>query len=131
MTTTLLDALRAQTGVVQERVDQGGVKTIGIPCGFTKIDEALLGFRKQQLYILAGRPSMGKTACGLSMALNVAHAGHSVLFVSLEMDASLLSTRILSSRTGIPAERIELGHLNENEMFTVQEAYHQNDINFI
>jgi len=65
------------------------------------------------------------------MALNVAHAGHSVLFVSLEMDASLLSTRILSSRTGIPAERIELGHLNENEMFTVQEAYHQNDINFI
>ena len=131
MTVTLLDALQGHTETVRERVEQGGIETVGIPCGFNKVDSYLLGFRKQQLYILAGRPSMGKTACALSMALNVAHAGHSVLFVSLEMDATLLSTRIMSSRTGIPAQRIELGQLDENEMFSIQEAYHANDKNFM
>ena len=131
MTINLRDAIQAQTGVVQERVDQGGITTIGLPCGFPHIDRALLGFRKQQLYILAGRPSMGKTSCALSMALNVAHGGNSVLFVSLEMGADLLSTRILAARTGIPAERIELGQLSEQEMFQVQEAYLENDKNFI
>jgi len=131
MTVTLLDALQKHTGVIQTRVDAGGISTIGIPCGFNKVDSYLLGFRKQQLYILAGRTSMGKTACAMSMALNIAHTGNPVLFVSLEMDAELLSTRILSSRTGIPAERIELGKLDENEMFSVQEAYHQLDNQFI
>lgn len=131
MTINLLDAIQKQTGVVQERVNQGGVTTIGLPCGFSKVDQYLLGFRKQQLYILAGRPSMGKTSCALSMAMNIAHNGNPVLFVSLEMDAELLSTRILSARTGIAADKIELGQLTEQEMFQVQEAYHENDKYFI
>jgi replicative DNA helicase len=131
MTVSLLDAIKSQTDVVQERVNQGGIKTIGLPCGFHKVDQYLLGFRKQQLYILAGRPSMGKTSCAISMALNVAHGGNPIMFVSLEMDAQLLSTRILSARTGIPAERIELGQLSESEMFSVQEAYHEHDKHFI
>ena len=130
MTTTLSSAIEAQTGIVTERQEAGGVTTIGIPSGFEKVDRALLGFRRDQLYILAGRPSMGKTACGLSMSLNVAHQGYKVLYVSLEMDASLLSTRVLSSRTGIASNRIELGTITKAELQQVQNATHPNDIFF-
>jgi replicative DNA helicase len=127
VTTSLHEAIGKQTGVVQERVDKGGVSFIGIRSGFDKVDRSLLGFRNDQLYILAGRPSMGKTACALSMSLNIAHEGHRVLFISLEMDASLLSTRVLSSRTGIPAESIELGRLNEQQMMRVNHAIDPRD----
>lgn len=79
---------------------------IGITSGFTLLDKQLRGFNKPDLIILAGRPSMGKTALALNIAFNAAKTklynkndGAGVIFFSLEMSAKQLSTRLVSIAT--------------------------------
>jgi replicative DNA helicase len=69
----------------------------GISSGFKGIDKLILGMQKKDLIILAARPSMGKTAYALNIALNVALAGHKVGIFSLEMSTEQLMTRVNSS----------------------------------
>lgn len=73
---------------------QEGVKT-GIPA----LDQKLGGLKGGQFIILAGRPSMGKTAVGLDIAKNVAKNGRRVAFFSLEMPSDQLITRLISSES--------------------------------
>ncbi len=112
-------AIEEPVQTISERVAAGGVDVVGLPTGFGQLDKVLGGLRKKELYILGGRPGMGKTSLALAMAMNVAFE-KKVLFLSLEMDASLLSVRVLSGQTGIPAERIERGRLSKDEMLQVQ-----------
>lgn len=92
-------------------------RVAGVATGFADLDRRLGGLHKSDLVILAGRPSMGKTALATNIAfkvaMNAAPEGESqvVAFFSLEMSAAQLSTRILSERTGIASERIRRGEL--------------------
>ena len=94
----------------------------GIPSGFIDIDKKLGGLQNSDLIILAGRPSMGKTALATNIAYNASIANYkkygtasSVGFFSLEMSSAQLATRILSDISKIPSEQIRRGELSENE----------------
>jgi replicative DNA helicase len=93
-----------------------GVDYIGIPTGFPKLDKIFTGgLRKNNLYVIAGRTGMGKSAMGLSKALNIAKNGEYVFYISLEMSNEILATRLLSSLSNIPTQKLEYGKFSDQE----------------
>lgn len=110
----------------------------GVASGFDDLDSCLGGFNKSDLIILAGRPSMGKTALAINIAYNVAEnklnseklnnnkkEGTGVIFFSLEMSAEQLSTRMLSSATGVPAWDIKKGNINQDKIDIFADFYNK------
>ncbi len=99
--------------------DQG---IVGVPTGLTDLDQKLGGLHKSDLVIIAGRPSMGKTALATNIAYNVAQSilkrqeKSSVAFFSLEMSSEQLSTRILSEQARIKSDDIRRGKVTEEEI---------------
>ena len=99
--------------------DQG---IIGVPTGLSELDQKLGGLHKSDLIILAGRPSMGKTALATNIAYNAAQdiskrqERSSVAFFSLEMSSEQLSTRILSEQARIKSDDIRRGKVTEEEI---------------
>ena len=99
--------------------DQG---IVGVPTGLTDLDEKLGGLHKSDLIILAGRPSMGKTALATNIAYNAAQnilkreEKSSIAFFSLEMSSEQLSTRILSEQAKIKSDDIRRGKVTEEEI---------------
>jgi len=88
----------------------------GIPSGFTDLDRVTAGWQKADLVILAARPGMGKTAFVLSMARNVAVDFNIPLAIfSLEMSSIQLVTRLISSETQLPADKLKKGNLENHE----------------
>ena len=108
-----------QMATMAMQSDQG---IVGIPTGLTDLDEKLGGLHKSDLIILAGRPSMGKTALATNIAYNASHhilkrqEKSSVAFFSLEMSSEQLSTRILSEQAKIRSDDIRRGKVNEEEI---------------
>ena len=98
--------------------DQG---IVGIPTGLNDLDERLGGLHKSDLIIIAGRPSMGKTALATNIAYHAAskisdnNKKSSVAFFSLEMSSEQLSTRILSEQSRIKSNDIRRGKVSEEE----------------
>ncbi|NCC41876.1 MAG: replicative DNA helicase, partial [Gammaproteobacteria bacterium] len=93
-----------------------GEAVVGVPSGFADLDRMTSGFGRQDLVILAARPSMGKTALALSIADHVSvDAGRNVAFFSLEMSSESLGMRLISMRTGVDLKRIRQGDLTESE----------------
>jgi replicative DNA helicase len=105
-------------------------KLAGIATGLADLDKKLGGLHTSDLLILAGRPSMGKTALATNIAFNIAKAhrkgtrpdgsegtidGGIVGFFSLEMSSEQLAARILSEAARIPSERIRRGEMEEDE----------------
>ena len=96
----------------------------GIPTGFTDLDQLLGGFHKTDLLILAGRPSMGKTALATNIAFKMVNTRsmddenkiNVVGFFSLEMSSEQLATRILAEDSSISSEKIRRGQLNSNDL---------------
>ncbi len=110
-----------------ERLD--GSTLTGEPTGFYGLDEITSGFQRDELIIIAGRPSMGKTAFGLNvaenMALNVDESRgerRPVLFFSLEMSAQQVAQRILCSRARVDAHRLRRGRHSAEDMERLQHA---------
>ena len=99
--------------------DQG---IVGVPTGLKDLDEKLGGLHKSDLIIIAGRPSMGKTALATNIAYNAAQnlfkrqEKSSVAFFSLEMSSEQLSTRILSEQARIKSDDIRRGKVTEEEV---------------
>ena len=99
--------------------DQG---IVGVPTGLTELDEKLGGLHKSDLVIIAGRPSMGKTALATNIAYHAAKniqlkgLKSSVAFFSLEMSSEQLSTRILSEQSRIKSNDIRRGKATEEEL---------------
>ncbi len=99
--------------------DQG---IVGVPTGLSGLDEKLGGLHKSDLIILAGRPSMGKTALATNIAYNAAQnilkrqEKSSIAFFSLEMSSEQLSTRILSEQAKIKSDDIRRGKVTEEEI---------------
>ena len=95
---------------------------VGVPTGLTDLDEKLGGLHKSDLVILAGRPSMGKTALATNIAYHAAQTilsrqeKSSVAFFSLEMSSEQLSTRILSEQSRIRSDDIRRGKVTEEEI---------------
>ncbi|MCK5838584.1 MAG: replicative DNA helicase, partial [Bacteroidales bacterium] len=88
----------------------------GVPSGFTELDRVTSGWQKSDLIILASRPGMGKTAFALTIARNVAvDFKKPVAFFSLEMASIQLVTRLISSETQLPAEKLRRGNLEPHE----------------
>ncbi|MBV9859760.1 MAG: replicative DNA helicase [Alphaproteobacteria bacterium] len=105
-------------------------KTVGVATGFTDLDKKLGGLHPSDLIILAGRPSMGKTALATNIAFNAAKAyrgartadgrivaedGAVVGFFSLEMSAEQLATRILAEESGTSSDRIRRGEVRHED----------------
>ena len=91
-------------------------KLPGLSSGFSSLDAFLQGFQKSDLIILAGRPSVGKTALSLTFALNIIqNSGLPVIFFSLEMSKEQIMYRILSAETTIPQIKLKNGQLNQND----------------
>ena len=94
---------------------------VGVPTGLTDLDDRLGGLHNQDLVIIAGRPSMGKTALATNIAFyaaqNIQNKGlkSSVAFFSLEMSSEQLSTRILSEQSRIKSNDIRRGKISEEQ----------------
>lgn len=87
----------------------------GITTGFKAFDKMTSGMQKGDLLILAARPSMGKTALALNMALSAWHSGAGVGVFSLEMSSEQLVLRMLSSEAGIPHQKIRNAMISSDE----------------
>jgi len=97
----------------------------GVTTGLLDLDRKLGGLHPSDLLILAGRPSMGKTALATNIAFNAAkycideaddqHKGKAIAFFSLEMSAEQLATRILAERVEVSSHKIRTGELSNEE----------------
>ena len=106
--------------ILEEVLKEWGTKTdtglFGIPSGFIDLDDKLSGFQKSDLIILAGRPSMGKTALSLTIARNIAvdHNKRVGIF-SLEMSKKQLGERLISSESRINSHKIKTSQLPKGD----------------
>ena len=88
----------------------------GIPSGFNGLDSYTDGFQKSELIIIAGRPSVGKTALGLNIVLNILKKTRlPVLVFSLEMSTQQLMYRLLSIETRLNQNKFKTGLLNDKD----------------
>ena len=102
----------------------------GVTTGLRDIDRKMGGLQRSDLIILAGRPSMGKTALATNMAFNAAHAfyktegreGSGVAFFSLEMSAEQLATRLLGDFSSVPSDKIRRGEIKTEDFTKFVEA---------
>jgi replicative DNA helicase len=106
-------------------------KLSGLTTGFRDLDKSISGLHHSDLIIIAGRPAMGKTAFAMNVAFNAAGAIMSgrankkykgaVVFFSLEMSASQLAARVLSSQTKIPMTSMRNGSLTDEEFLKMSQ----------
>ncbi len=123
------NALQGAVDIISEAYKREG-KIAGVPTGFKDIDKKLGGLHKSDLIIIAGRPSMGKTALGTNIAFNCAIKyleekdefqnkkivdGGKVAFFSLEMSSEQLATRILAEQTKISGDKMRKAELNKQD----------------
>jgi replicative DNA helicase len=102
----------------------------GVTTGLRDMDRKLGGFQRSDLIILAGRPSMGKTALATNMAFNAAKAwiekdgqeGSGVAFFSLEMSSEQLATRLLGDQAQVPSDKIRRGEIKTEDFSKFVEA---------
>jgi replicative DNA helicase len=104
-----LDAAMDAALASMERARTG--QTAGISTGFPSLDRRLGGLEPGLVYVVAGRPGMGKSAIGHQIAINAARAGVSVLELSLEMSATQLGRRTLASAAGVPINLMKSGQI--------------------
>ena len=110
-------------------------RVVGVPTRMDSLDDKLGGLQPSDLLILAGRPSMGKTALAVSIAANSAateappedrgqsrHKNYVVAIFSLEMSAEQLATRLLSSESGVPSDELRRGQLDADGWEKVVDA---------
>ncbi|MBL8686418.1 MAG: replicative DNA helicase [Alphaproteobacteria bacterium] len=110
----------------------------GVTSGLKDLDRKLGGLHPSDLIILAGRPSMGKTALAMNIAVNAAKAysektagkrgidpktaGAVTMFFSLEMSSEQLATRILAEKSGISSDRIRRGEIKSSDFTEILKA---------
>ena len=94
----------------------------GVRTGFKDLDDLFGGLRGGDLVILAARPSVGKTALALNIASRAAQLGTSVAFFSLEMSATQLVQRVLSTETRINSKKMQTGQMSAQDWVTLVNA---------
>jgi replicative DNA helicase len=96
--------------------------TVGVDTGWSDLTVKLGGWRRGKLYIVAGRPGMGKSAFLAGAALNVARQGFGAVFVSAEMDRTEIGERVLAAGAGLNQQQVAAGKLDGAEWSKVSEA---------
>ena len=110
------DALRH---IMKAQEYDGGV--VGLPSGLP-YDKTLAGFQAAKMYVIAGRPGMGKTAFMLQNILAIARNGHPCGVISLEMGYVSLGTRMMLSHAGVDTHRAQTGQLNQGEIGEIKKS---------
>jgi len=119
---SIKDVLQEIFRYIEERYRNKG-KISGIGSGFTDLDRLLCGFQPGDLIIVAGRPAMGKTSLGLTIAHQVAlHHQVPVAVFSLEMSRAQLVQRVLCAEAMVDQQKVRSGHLNEGDWARLAEA---------
>ena len=123
------DALKSAINIIDKSFKKEG-KIAGIPTGLKDLDKKLGGLHNSDLIIIAGRPSMGKTALGTNIAFNAAKKfkesldefgnkttidGGKVGFFSLEMSTEQLATRILAEQSRISSDKMRKAELSKDD----------------
>ena len=103
----------------------------GLTTGLTALDKSISGLHRSDLIIIAGRPGMGKTTLAMNIAFNAANAimagranqnfNGAVVFFSLEMSASQLAARVLSSQSKVPASAMREGSLTDEDFMKLSQ----------
>ncbi|HTZ79970.1 MAG TPA: replicative DNA helicase [Stellaceae bacterium] len=134
------DEALADAILMAESAFQRSGRTTGVATGFTDLDKLLGGLHPSDLIILAGRPSMGKTALATNIAFYAAKRyrpaqatdgrkkaedGAVVGFFSLEMSSEQLATRILSEESSVPSDRIRRGDVSNDDFAKFVDASQQ------
>ena len=128
------NALSSPAQIVSEY--EGGINAFldaskrikGIGTGFLKFDEMTGGLREGELFILAARPAMGKTAFALNIAQHVAmhsKTPKAVAVFSLEMSKESLLTRLICATARVDQQRFRAGYLNAEERHALQDALYR------
>ncbi|RPF56726.1 replicative DNA helicase [Abyssicoccus albus] len=103
--------------MIEQRTRSNG-ETTGIPSGYASLDRMTSGFGKNDLIILAARPSVGKTAFALNIAQNIAlnkQDDYSVAVFSLEMGADQLATRMVCSVANLDSNKLRTGQFDQSD----------------
>ena len=109
------EVIKASLGVIEKRFKQKG-QVLGVATGFNRLDVLTNGLQNGDLVIIAGRPSMGKTAFALNIASNAALQGQvPVAVFSLEMSKEQLGLRLLSSEARVSASKMRSGFLSASQ----------------
>lgn len=134
---TILNVVRTRKGTEFQKISDVLVKTqsdleklsqtkgeiTGIATGFADFDKLTSGLHENELIIIAARPAMGKTAFALNLATNMAiNSKKTVALFNMEMSASQLASRMISSVGQIEASRLRNGRLENNDWKRVNEA---------
>jgi replicative DNA helicase len=98
-----------------ERLYERKEMVTGVPTGFKDLDKLTAGFQPADLIVVAGRPSMGKTAFCLNIATYAAFAGVGVALFSLEMAKEQLVLRMLCSEARVDNSKVRAGYLGERD----------------
>ena len=130
------DSLKNAVNIINEAYKREG-KIAGVASGLRDLDNKLGGLHKSDLIIIAGRPSMGKTALGTNIAFNVAKSfkekideignkklidGGKVAFFSLEMSSEQLATRILAEQTRISGDKMRKAELSKDDFKQIAQS---------
>ncbi len=106
-----------------EEAYENKVLVTGVPTGFRGLDEKTSGLQPGDLIVIAGRPSMGKTALALNIARNASlETGEPAAIFSLEMSKEQLSLRMLSAEARIDSSRMRGGFLSERDLARINRA---------
>lgn len=93
---------------------------VGLKSGFSDLDSLVQGFQKSDLIIIAGRPSMGKTALSLNIVINIIQDSKlPILFFSLEMSKEQIMYRLLAMETNVSQIRLRNGKITQSEWIKV------------
>jgi replicative DNA helicase len=99
-----------------EKVEHRDLVVTGVATGFRDLDALTSGFQKQDLIVIAARPSMGKTSLALTLAQHAAINGDAVVGIfSLEMSAEALAMRMLCSEAQVDGQKFRSGFLSNEE----------------
>lgn len=120
--TPINEVLLSSFAQIEERAANKGELT-GLTTGFDDLNKKISGLQKSDLVLLAARPSMGKTALGINIAVNSALKGNGkVAIFSLEMSKEQLVQRIISAQGHVDLQKIISGDLADNEWIEIINA---------
>lgn len=106
---------------IEERSKTKG-RISGIPTGFNRLDHITGGLQRSDLILLGARPSMGKTALAMQIAVNASRAGFPVVVFSLEMSGAQLMMRQICSESKVDSQRVRIGALSRDEWVRITDA---------
>jgi len=106
-----------------ERLHANKQTVTGVPTGFVDLDRITAGLQPSDLIVIAARPSMGKTAFALNIAVNAAlKTGRGVAIFSLEMSKEQLALRLLCGEARVDLARVRTGYLSDREFTDLAHA---------